>query len=349
MHLAEHAAGHCNCNQPTQPARGTGDDRAGTANDAAQAAAAGVGAAGAGVDGAGADGVDAAGVDADGANADAGFNRATSPATAAVPATGIGELQRIGPVRTTGVSSAAGDPGVFAATTGGVQSGSGCAVRPSQWVNPRYLALLRVDAAALRRGHVQDEELCEIAGIGPVPVSVVRDLLGEAIVKLVITNGVDVLNVTHLGRGPTTAQKIALMWTNPRCSVHGCDRRRIEYDHQKPWADTRHTRLDELDPLCGFHHDLKTRLHWALVAGKGKRAFVPPNDPRHPRYRKPRANPSGGQVERPWAVRDTTRPRAASAASAAPGKASRPRTARRAASAQMTLLERPAEQAPQPP
>jgi hypothetical protein len=42
---------------------------------------------------------------------------------------------------------------------------------------------------------------------------VARDLLGDAIVKLVITNGVDVANITHLGRGPTTAQKIALMWT----------------------------------------------------------------------------------------------------------------------------------------
>ena len=154
-------------------------------------------------------------------------------------------------------------------------------------MNPRYLALLRVDAAALRRGHVAGEELCEIAGVGPVPVSVARDLLGEAIVKLVITDGVDVLNVTHLGRGPTIAQKIAVMWTNPPCSVQGCHRRRIEYDHQKPWAQTRHTRVDELDPLCGFHHDLKTRLHWALVPGTGKRAFVAPEDPRHPRYRTP--------------------------------------------------------------
>ena len=58
--------------------------------------------------------------------------------------------------------------------------------------NPRYLALLRVDAQALRRGHVQGEELCEIAGVGPVPVSVAKEVLGDAIVKLVITNGVDV-------------------------------------------------------------------------------------------------------------------------------------------------------------
>jgi hypothetical protein len=155
-------------------------------------------------------------------------------------------------------------------------------VPPRRWSNPRYLALLRVDAAALQRGRVDGGELCEIAGIGPVPVSVARDLLGEAIVKLVITNGVDVANVTHLGRGPTTAQKIALMWTNPTCNAEGCHRRRIEYDHRKPWAQTRHTRLDELDPLCDYHHDLKTRLGWALVPGNGKRAFVPPEHQRGP-------------------------------------------------------------------
>ena len=33
-------------------------------------------------------------------------------------------------------------------------------------------------------------------------------MLTESVVKLVLTSGVDVRNVTHLGRGPSTAQKI---------------------------------------------------------------------------------------------------------------------------------------------
>jgi hypothetical protein len=184
--------------------------------------------------------------------------------------------------------AAHGNPCIFR-TTGSRPVGP---VPQSRWTNPRYLALLRVDAAALRRGHIDGGELCEIAGVGPVPVTVARDLLGEAIVKLVITNGVDVANVTHLGRGPTTAQKIALMWANDTCIAEGCHRRRIEYDHRTPWAQTRHTRLDELDPLCEFHHDLKTRLGWALVPGKGKRPFVPPDDPRHPRHHRAQARPA---------------------------------------------------------
>ena len=70
-------------------------------------------------------------------------------------------------------------------------------------------------------------------------------------------------------------------------------------DHQKPWAQTRHTRLDELDPLCGFHHDLKTRRHWALVPGTGKRPFVPPDDPRHPSQQPApeRAGPAASATE----------------------------------------------------
>jgi hypothetical protein len=151
--------------------------------------------------------------------------------------------------------------------------------------NPRYLALLRLDVDALRRGAVHGQELCEIAGIGPIPVTVARDLLGDAIIKLIITRGVDVLNVTHLGRGPTAAQRAALLWRNPSCTVQGCTRTRIEFDHRDPWANTHHTRLDQLDPLCKFHHDQKTHLGYALIPGSGKRPIVPPNDPRHPKAR----------------------------------------------------------------
>jgi len=168
-------------------------------------------------------------------------------------------------------------------------------------IGERYLALMRVDVEALRRGGVAGDELCEIAGVGPVPVGVARELLGDAVLKLVITRGVDVCNVTHLGRGPTAAQRVALAWTSPGCTVEGCARTRIEYDHSKDWKTTRHTRLDELDPLCTYHHSLKTRLGWAMVPGYGNRALVPPDDPRHPRHQRPTTSspPVGRGATRP--------------------------------------------------
>jgi hypothetical protein len=149
---------------------------------------------------------------------------------------------------------------------------------------PQLLGLVRVDHGALVRGAVEGDEVCEIAGLGPMPARVARDLLGDAVVKLVITKGVDVANVTHLGRGPTVAQKIALWWKTPQCTSLDCTRvQRIQFDHREEWRDTHHTRLDEGDGLCGHCHDLKTRLGWALVEGDGKRPLVPPDDPRHPK------------------------------------------------------------------
>ncbi|MET0712399.1 MAG: DUF222 domain-containing protein [Jiangellaceae bacterium] len=318
IHLAAHAAGHCNCQTANAAADPAGQAHPGTADAHRSADPVGDRCAGEGTAGIAAP--SGAGADNDG--------------TPGVPAVG--------------------DSGVFAAPRVGAagSAGSGCAVRGS--TSPRYLALLRVDVQALRRGHVQGGELCEISGVGPVPVPVAKGLLGEAIVKLVITTGVDVANVTHLGRGPTAAQKAALLWMNPTCAVQGCHRARVEWDHREPWAQTKHTRLDELDPLCSFHHDLKTRLGYALTAGGGKRAFVAPDDPRHPRNQnraESGAQPSAatGRTASDGPPTEARRHRSTGTAPAAPpGIAGPPRAARQAA-AQMTLPQPPAEHAPQPP
>jgi hypothetical protein len=152
----------------------------------------------------------------------------------------------------------------------------------------KYLGLIRVDQPALTRGAVEGDETCEIAGLGPIPVSTARELLGDAILKLVITKGVDVANVTHLGRSVTVAQQIALWWQARICTRIDCTRtERLENDHREEWAKTKHTRLDEIDQLCKSDHWLKTHKGWALVVGKGRRAFVPPDDPRHPKCRPP--------------------------------------------------------------
>jgi hypothetical protein len=165
--------------------------------------------------------------------------------------------------------------------------------QPARASRPTHLALLRVDLDALVRGSVEGGELCDIAGLGPIPVSTARDLLGESIVKLVITNGVDVANVTHLGRGPTVAQRVALLWSSTGCVVAGCSRTvGIQTDHRVPWADDRVTELANLDRFCGHHHGLKTRHGWALVPGTGKRPMVPPTDPRHPANQSPNTTPS---------------------------------------------------------
>jgi hypothetical protein len=151
----------------------------------------------------------------------------------------------------------------------------------------RFLGLIRADLEALQRGQVEGDEVCEIAGLGPIPVRIAQDLLGEAVLKMVITNGVDVLNVTHLGRAATMAQKVALCWRSPESDAQGCTyTQRLEIDHDTGWAKTHTTRVDDSNCLCGHHHWLKTVLGWALVEGAGKREMVPPGDPRHPGNRR---------------------------------------------------------------
>ena len=150
--------------------------------------------------------------------------------------------------------------------------------------NPKALALLRVDLEALVRGAREGDELCEVAGVGQVSVEAARAMLGESILGVVITAGRDVLNVTHLGRRPSWAQELALLWSQPICSVQGCNCRRVEWDHRTPWANQAETRVDNLDGLCRFHHQLKSLHGWALLSGTGRRPMVPPDDPRHPKH-----------------------------------------------------------------
>jgi hypothetical protein len=146
--------------------------------------------------------------------------------------------------------------------------------------------IVRVDLPALLRGYPLDGETCEIAGFGPVAISAVRDMIDsdDPFLAAVATKGEAVVGVAHLGRRPTAAQHTALQWLYPNCAAQGCATvARLEIDHRIDWATSHLTVFDLLDRLCSHHHDLKTREGWALVDGRGTRAFVPPDDPRHPR------------------------------------------------------------------
>jgi hypothetical protein len=103
--------------------------------------------------------------------------------------------------------------------------------------------------------------------------------------------------------------------------VEGCTRTVVEHDHRygAEFKHTGHTRLDELDPVCPGHHDLHTNHGWALIIGTGKRAMVPPDDPRHPSHLPgaragpappPAASPAAGPRRRRRPIRDRPSPEA---------------------------------------
>jgi len=144
-------------------------------------------------------------------------------------------------------------------------NGAGGAVRPG---GPTATVHVRVDHAALVRGHVEPGELCEIAGIGPVPVEVARRLAVDSVLHVLVTDGVDVTTVAHSGRTIPLALRRALSERDPVCVVPGCDTRdNLEIDHIRPFAEGGPASLANLARLCHWHHYLKTHHDHHLERG----------------------------------------------------------------------------------
>ncbi len=163
-------------------------------------------------------------------------------------------------------------------------SGGGTARSGSQAVRPERKVIGIIDVAALNRGHVLPGETSVIAGVGDVSVSAIRAMLADAFVSIVITDGKDIRNVTHLGRQVTAHQRTALELRGYRCEVDGCgSTHHLEIDHVIGWTFTKTTELDDLCWLCPHHHRRKTRERLRLVGPVGARQLVPPdpstNDP----------------------------------------------------------------------
>ena len=137
---------------------------------------------------------------------------------------------------------------------------------------------LRVDLDALRRGSVATGDTCEIPGVGPVPIETARELLGDALIQLVITNGVDVTTICHLGRSIPAPLKTALIERDRTCVVPGCDAANgLEIDHWAvSFAHGGPASLANLARLCGHHHYLRTHRGFQLGGGPGRWSWTPP-------------------------------------------------------------------------
>jgi len=145
---------------------------------------------------------------------------------------------------------------------------------------PRAMVHVRVDHDALVRGNTEAGEVCEVPGVGPIPVATARAWAGDAVLKALVTDGVDVVAVAHAGRTVTAAQRAALEERDPSCVVTGCGiTKALEIDHVDGWALTRTTTVDRLARLCRWHHHLKTHCGYRLDGSSGNWQFVPPDHP----------------------------------------------------------------------
>jgi hypothetical protein len=140
---------------------------------------------------------------------------------------------------------------------------------------------VRVDHGALIRGHLEAGEICEIPGIGPVPVEVARKLAVDSILSVLVTDGVDVTAVAHAGRTIPVSVRRALIERDPMCVVPGCGvREGLEIDHVEPFAQGGLASLANLVRLCHWHHYLKTHQRHRLERTDGGWSWVPPDPER---------------------------------------------------------------------
>ena len=155
--------------------------------------------------------------------------------------------------------------------------------------------VVRVDKSAFERGETVEGEVCEIPGVGPIPVRVARQLATDGIMRALIIDGTDVHAVSHAGRTIPARLRTALEELQPECVIAGCHvDRHLEIDHNEPFAMGGPTELTNLHRLCHHHHDVKTRGDFRIVGdGLQKRLVLQPAAPRRARWRHDRGHDLG--------------------------------------------------------
>jgi len=134
---------------------------------------------------------------------------------------------------------------------------------------PNAVMNIRVDIDALKRGHTEHGEVCEIAGVGPIPVATATEYLGEAFLKLLILDGVDIKTVAHMGRHIPAPLRTAVEERDRVCQVPNCDMSiGLEIDHIEPFAEGGAASFENLVRLCKRHHLQKTHDGYRLVKVK---------------------------------------------------------------------------------
>jgi len=144
---------------------------------------------------------------------------------------------------------------------------------------PASMVHVLVDYEALMRGHTVVGERCEIPGIGPIPVTLARQMSEDCILKVLLTKGVDVVAVAHGGYTIPAHLRTALDVRDTKCIVPGCDfQKRLQKDHRNTFGRTQVTKLEDLAHLCPFHHHLKTFCGYTYRGGPGTWEWIPPEN-----------------------------------------------------------------------
>ena len=136
---------------------------------------------------------------------------------------------------------------------------------------PNVVINIRIDINALKRGRTENGEICEIAGVGPIPVATATEYLGEAFLKLLVVDGIDIKTVAHMGRHIPAPLRTAVEERDRVCQVPTCDMSvGLEIDHIKPFSEGGPASLENLVRLCKRHHLQKTHDGYRLEKMDGR-------------------------------------------------------------------------------
>jgi hypothetical protein len=108
----------------------------------------------------------------------------------------------------------------------------------------------------------------ELAGYGPIPASVAREIASDAKWKRFITEPITG-NLLDFGREsyePPQALRDFLIARDRTCRFPGCRRSALlsDLDHARSWESGGATSLENLGALCRRHHRMKTHGGWSI-------------------------------------------------------------------------------------
>jgi hypothetical protein len=157
-----------------------------------------------------------------------------------------------------------------------------CHRRPGP-TRPPAVINIRVDHAALTRGHTNPGEICEIEGIGPVPVQTVRAAASDAILNALLIKNGQVIATTPAGRTIPAHLRRTLTERDRTCVIPGCDNQHhLEIHHLKPYAEGGTTTEDNTARICPYHHDQITYADATLTGPPRHWKWTPPPRPPPP-------------------------------------------------------------------
>lgn len=129
----------------------------------------------------------------------------------------------------------------------------------------------------------------QLAGYGPIPASIARELAADGKWRRFITEPITgtLLDYGRQSYEPPQALVDFLMARDRTCRFPGCRQpaRITDIDHAIPWEEGGHTNIENMGLLCRRHHRLKTHGGWKLTSHEdgscewtsplGKKYFVP--------------------------------------------------------------------------